>query len=285
MESDETKPAQAAKPPGVFIPPEVIELRLPMFDAVILSEAIQLAKKSGICRARSPHFAGRFFVPERTVRDALGRLQKAGHIGGKNGAIVLHIAIEKRRYPPKRESSKTAITAEPPAKSAELSKSVSAVYRHVSADTAEILHIEKIKKNVHPASGCDANGTAKKYDPKSDVKHDPLGFDGFMKLWREYKLLGTRAEAAKEWDRLNPDSALKRAMRQNMEWRKEHDENWHFDERHKFAGHACRFLKFRKWEEPQVDTVNAAPRQAQTHNGTGHHDADTPIGSMVEESE
>lgn len=113
-------------------------------------------------------------------------------------------------------------------------------------------------------------------------KFDPAGFEDF---YQAYPIHKGRADACIAWDTLRPDEALKARMRQNIEERKIHDEDWLKG----FAPWPQKYLRKSRWTDdfksPSDQSIALAKVQTkQSHFQTRQQvDCDYLIDELAKE--
>lgn len=209
---------------------------LPPNAKLLYAEISSLTDAAGYCFASNAYFQRLFGLSERTVQNLLRALQSGGYIrieDGNGGARRRKIfaGINPVGENPAENCGVTPQkTAGPPAE----------ICTHIKK--------ENKKENNPPAKpprGRRAK-TACEYEP-----------DLFERFWNLYPRRDGKAEARYEWDDLKPDRELMRVMSEALraqmateEWLRGIGIPW-----------ACRWLRYRRWEDEGLKLPKTAPRE------------------------
>lgn len=133
---------------SIKITDEIIALKLPLVEAVILSEIVQMTKHYTDCRCSHSYFANELGITERAVRRAITNLRKAGFVTGTQRIYTGSEAQQTRDESAKnaRESAKMEC-CESAKCEAESAKSV---FESAKNDSRVI--IENLKENLKAES-------------------------------------------------------------------------------------------------------------------------------------
>lgn len=243
------------------------DAELPPNAKLLYAEISSLCDAKGYCFASNKYFAQNFELDATTIQRLIKALSDRGYVrveverDPKTNAVV-----QRRIY----AGINPAWNLAPP--SPQKCGDPPQNHGDPSPQKCGVDQYKCINNTPHTPQGGQGGGRKRKA-LRSAPDWNPERFESFWKFYRTHGPKGrseSRAEAAKEWDKLQPDDALIATMARALSIQVKGEE-WR---RGVGVPHACRWLRNRRWED-DLTTSSAEPEP----EGLMVEDRGTPIWS------
>ena len=213
---------------------------LPPGAKLLYAEISSLTDQRGYCFAKNAYFAELYGVSEPTIQRYLRALKAGGYVRIEDGAGGKE---ERKIYAGVNPLAAPHVKNDTPVK---------IEGGGVSKMTPPINELNKKEEQSPPKPPRGRRGA------KKAPEHEPELFERF---WKAYPRGEDKQGAMREWDALRPDADLMRVMAGALQ-RQKATEEW---QRGVGIPYACRWLKYRRWEdELRAPAASAPVPQART---------------------